>query len=187
MASFKIKTKDFLEILKRIKVAVGRRSPRSIATTCEITVKDGEVTLAVPGAIFSMLCETTGTCKISFSFLHFAEIIKDLKLPELEIKISEGEMKIHNVTILVKTTFFENDRILRTIQLPLNYTDGDLLRLTKEGYTWEELNFNKLTFKISQAEENLEKNKSSAFRLLKPYGVSFDDIEDLLKKRMNIN
>lgn len=46
MASFKIKTKDFLEILKRIKVAVGRRSPRSIAATCEITVKDGEVALA---------------------------------------------------------------------------------------------------------------------------------------------
>ncbi len=164
MATIKSNTKKLLQTLKLVQAAVQSRSKKAIATTCEITVTDGKATFAVPSAVFSLECVTQGTCKATFPFLHFTQIIKDSKAAETEIIVSEGSLKINTVTISAKTTFFENDRILRTIQLPINYTDANLLCLIKESYTWEELEFNKRTSRIYQAEENLKDNMMEAYR-----------------------
>src|ERR1035438_4764020 len=122
----KTKTKDLLQILKMVKGAVRGKSARSLSTTLEITVTDGKITLAVPGAIFTLECTTQGTCKATIPFNHFMQIVKDSKGADFEIIITKGEVKIQAITIKGKTTFFATDRILRTIHLPINYTDGDL-------------------------------------------------------------
>ena len=113
-------TKKLIQTLRHIKVAVGKGSKRIMASNAEITVTDGKFTIAFPGAIFSSDCTTQGTCKVIVSFLHFSQIIKDSKTNETEITITEGTLKINGVTISVKTTFFEDDNILRTIDLPIN-------------------------------------------------------------------
>jgi hypothetical protein len=147
------KTKELFQTLKYLKVAVGR-SKKNNNVFCEITVTDGKLTFAVPGAIFPMVCITQGTCKTAVLFLHFFQIVKDLKVKDVKIIITKDSIQIQNVTISANSTFFENDKILRTIQLPMNYNDADLLKLLNEGYTMEELEFNNLTFKIYQAEIN---------------------------------
>ena len=83
-----------------------------------------------------------------------------------------------------KTTFFENDKILRTIKLPMNYSDADLIRLAKENYTREELIFNNLLSLIEKAELKMEKDISDAYVLLKSYGVKHEDLVRLTKSKL---
>lgn len=180
MVTISVKTKDLTQTLKYIKVAVGR-SKKNNDIFCEITVTDGKVKFAVPGAIFPVECITQGTCKTAVHFLHFYRIIKDLKIKEVKIIITKDNIQIHNVTISANTTFFENDKILRTIQLPMNYNDTDLLRLLNEGYTKEELEFNKLTSKIKIIIENMRNESMSSELELKDYGISEKMIEDIMK------
>jgi|ERR1017187_3122180 hypothetical protein len=180
----KTKTKDLLQVLKMVKGAVRGKSVKALSTTCEITVTDGKATFAVPGAIFTLECITEGTCKATIPFNHFMQIIQDTKVSDFEIIITKGNMKIGNVTIHAQTTFFATDRILRTIHLPINYTDGDLLRLSEEGYTWEELKFNKLTAQIHQAEENLQSNIIQAYKKIKQYGITHDELEKMVLSKL---
>jgi hypothetical protein len=158
MVTFTAKKSKLLNTLKLVKVAIGKRSAKNITAVGELTVIDGKVTFALPGAIFNLNCSTNGTCKATFLFGHFRQIIIDSKAIETKVTITEGTIKINSVVMSAKTTFFENDRILRTIDLPMNYTDADLLQLTKQGYTYEELDFNKLLPAINAAEEKLKSN-----------------------------
>ena len=184
MVTIKTPTKALFEHLKKLKVAIRGNGPKAMATTCEITVIDGKAIFAVPGAIFTLECETKSTCKAVVPFLHFMQIIRDTHIPMLEIQISKDEMQIHNLKLNIRTTFFETDRILRTIHLPINYTDRDLLLLTKQGYTDEELIFNKLLIPIEHAEENLKNNIDKAFAKLKQYKIPFEELEELVKRNL---
>jgi len=105
MVTIKVKTKELKETLKLLKGAMPGKRGKNFATTCEITVTDGNAAFAVPGAVFPLPCTTQGTCKATVPFLHFSMIVKDLIPKETEISISEGSIKINTVTISAKTTF----------------------------------------------------------------------------------
>lgn len=177
-------TKKMIQTLRFVKVAIGKPTDKNMAKSAEITVTDGKFTIAAPGAIFYLKCITHGTCKASVKFLHFLQIIKDLKSEETDITITEGNIKINGVTIPVKTTFFEDDNILRTIDLPLNYTEADLIRISHSGYTYEELEFNNLTSKIEVAKENLDDNTFKAYSLLKQYGVDYTELKTMVHEKL---
>lgn len=184
MVSFNSNRKKLLHTLKLIKAAISSNKAAAKKVVCDITITDGMVQFAVPGAIFSQECKTIGTAKAAIHALHFIEIVKGETSLDIEIIINENKVTIGQVTISAKTTFFENDQILRTIELPINYTDADLLRLSSEGYNWSELEFNKLTKSILQAEENRRENLTHAFNKLKLYGVTYQELETLLKKKL---
>lgn len=173
-------TKKLIQTLKFVKVAIGKPSLKNIVKSAEITITDGKFTVAAPGAIFYLDCISQGTCKASVLFLHFMQIVKDLKSEETNITISKGSLKINSVTIPVKTTFFEDDNILRTIDLPLNYTESDLIRLDDSKYTSEEIEFNNLDAKIERAHRNLEDNIWKAYELLNQYGVIHEELEKMV-------
>ena len=177
-------TQKLLQTLKQVNGAVGKRSARTVAITSEITVTDCKITIAVPGAIFSMECLTDGTCKASVPFLHLLEVVKDFKTKNTGIVITEGCIKLNAISLLGKTTFFEDDTILKTIDLPINYTDAELMRLSANGYTSGEIAFNNLKPKIEKANQNLHKHLLNAYHLLKQYGVTFEDLEQITKERL---
>jgi len=83
-----------------------------------------------------------------------------------------------------KSIFFENDEILRTIHLPINYKDMDLLRLETEGYTWQEVMFNNLGAQVISAEDNLKRNILLLYRKLSQYGVTREEIEGLVNSKI---
>ena len=177
-------TKKLIQTLKFVKVAIGNPTDKNMVKSAEITVTNGKFTIAAPGAIFYLDCFTYGTCKASVRFLHFMQIIKDLKSEETEITIKEGSLKINGVTIPVKTTFFEDDNILRTIDLPINYTEAGLIRLSHSGYTYEELEFNNITSKIKLAKENLDDNLMKASRLLNQYGIDYGELKTIVHVKL---
>jgi len=173
-----------IQTLRMVKAAVGKRSSKAISVNAEITITDGKITVAVPGAVFSLDCITHGVCKAIVPFLHFSQIIKDLKSKETEITITEENLRINSVTISVRTTFIEDDGILRTIDLPINYTEADIIRLDKSGYTYEELEFNNLHSKIDLAWENLDENIWKAYELLKQYGIDYSILKQMVHDKI---
>lgn len=184
MITFKASTKSLIEILKKAKVAVGKMSKTSKQISTELTITDNKLTVVVPGANFSLEGETMGTCKASVSFFHFYQIVKDCKEKKVEILIESTTLTIGNVSISIRTTFFEDDSILRSIDLPMNYTDVDLMKLPLANYTYEELKFNKLIDKIRAAEVRLDDNMWSAYSKIREYGISYDELELLVKNKI---
>jgi len=183
MVTIIVNKKKLLHTLKMLNTAVSvRKNINKNTIICEITVTDGKATFVVPGAIFSLDCVTQGAAKTTIPFWYFYDIIKNSKSPELAIKINYAYMNIGAVTVnLIKTTFFEDDSILRSVKLPINYNDSDLLHLIEQGYTPEELKFNGLDIKIDEANEAMLRNIKQAHKLLSQYSVSCDDLKKFVE------
>jgi len=185
MVSFTATTKDLLATLKRMKAGLRGENKKVLRTSCEITITDGKVTFVVPGAEFSLLCTTQGgAARATLPYLYFVDIVKNLKEKEAEFKITENEINVGSLTFRAATCFFKDDKILRTIQLPLNYTDADVLRLCNGRYTQEELDFNNMFAHIERAEERMKTNISNALKKLNIYDVQYEELEELVKGKL---
>jgi hypothetical protein len=180
-ASFTLHRSELLKALDRLHVTA-RRSKKIISATCEITIIDNHVKLYRPGVTIELDCATEKTAKITISLRYFIDIIKSKKEPVLKLIATDDTLQIGTLKVPVKTSFFDDDSILRTTDLPVNYNDTDLLLLRTGRYTKEELEFNGLTQKIRESEIRLEDHIRKAFDLLKPYKVRYKDLESLVAK-----
>lgn len=151
---------------------------------CEITITDGNITLVSPGVTYSIAAETSGMAKVALPFLYLVNVVNDSKSAEAEFVVVEGWLKAGNIKVAAKTTFLDNDRILRSVNLPLNYNDADLLKMFDEGYTAEELKFNKLELRRAKASDELEANIRKAYKVLKVYGITYEEIRKLVMQKL---
>ncbi len=184
MVKFTVPQKELLVNLKKFRAAKGKRA-KELKIICEITVTDGKITIVLPGIELYIPCKTTGGgAKIAVKYFYFLDVVKGITDKEPEFIVTQGTITVGILTFHCQTWFFPNDRILRSIQLPINYSDIDLLNLRNGKYTNEELEFNKMTFKIERAEENLKSNIKSAFNKIKEYGVNYSEIEELVLEKL---
>ena len=183
-SSFKIRKSKLKTELEKIHKAYKAISVKSKSKVLEITITDNLITLVIPGAKLEVPCETLSTAKATLDFLYFYDIVKSWSETFMEVIFKDNEMQIGITKIKVQTTFFENDSILRSINLPLNYTDWHLLQLDQKGFTIEELRFNKLEFEVYHAKKRLTRNINKALDILGLYGVTKKDIENLIKSKL---
>ncbi len=148
MVSFIAPKDELINTLKHLRAVVKGKSKRALQTKCEATITDGKVTFSVPGGIFSLSCQTKGVAKFTIKFLPFYDFVRSYKTSQLRIIVRDNEIQIENLTITANTCFINDDKILRTIDLPYGYDDKDILMLPLKGYTPEELKFNGITTKI---------------------------------------
>lgn len=153
----------------------------------ELTVLDGSVAFSVAGSKFKFICKTNGTAKASLLFDRFHHVVKTCKSKEIAFSVDEGYLTTGGLKFSADTWFFEDDTILRTINLPINYTDSDLLKLTQLSYTKEELGFNKMDEKIKAAQARLADNIHKAHQSLKTYGIGYSDVVFLVDQKLQIN
>ena len=177
MIQFTANRLQVLETLKRLKVAFGKDFTKAAISSCEITVTSTKATFAVPGAYFSAPCEANGAAKAIVPFLVFFKLIQTENQETIEMKLEPSRVWLGNLSFSAETWFFPNDRILRTIQLPMYYTLIDLVQLTKQNYTKEELEFNKIPQRINEASQGLDKAITSCFNKLKGYGIKRNEVE----------
>ncbi len=187
MISFQAKTKDFMNALDKL-----RRTKKGVwmiyrTETCEITLIDGIVTLAIPGAIFNFTAKTIGTAKTTIFFTKLYNIIKCHNQDLITVEFYDETITLGHVTVKAETIFFRNDKILKTIVLPIDYTDLDLIRLKTEGYTPEELEFNNLLHLIEQAERRVFYSIRCAAKYLRQYGIMPKEIKQFVMQRLSIN
>jgi hypothetical protein len=185
MITFTAKTKELQKAFKQLKVGLGVLNKKTKGFACEITVTDGLVRFNIPGFENSLPCATSGTVKVSMSFLRLYDIIIHEHKKEMHFEIGDGEMKMGVLIVPVLTCVFKDDSILRSIRMPINFKEIDLLRLEKQGYTFEEIQFNKLLYAVMKAEENYKKNLSAAFNILKDYGVTREELESIVKEKID--
>ena len=176
------KTSEVYDALKFLSSVVPRNKKGKLYN-CEVTIKTNEVTFVTIGAKRVLYCECTGPAKVTLPLLYFFDIIKNIKTFSTQISVSEGLMTIGNLSVQVITCFFEDYTILRSIDLPINYSIVDLLLLNKK-YTPEEIEFNKLNSQIKLAYAAMDKDINTASGFLEKYGVTNEEIRRLVQLKL---
>lgn len=184
MIQFTANRQQVLETLKRLKVAFGKDYTKTAIKSCEITVTSSQATFSVPGAYFSFPCKSNGAAKAVVPFLILFKLIKTEKADVIEMKFEPSRVWFGNLSFSAETWFFADDRILRTIQLPMSYTLIDLIKLTKQNYTQEELEFNNIPQKIKEALQELDRTITSCHNKLKGYGINRKELELFIKSQV---
>ncbi len=181
---FKIGLEDFKAILNQMKfVYVGKRSKKRLIN-CKVTIQDGEVEFEGHGYMFRHKVKCKGGAQFSVPFTQLQLIASTSREPDIVFIVKEGSVQINFTTLKTTTTFFRNPNSMRKINLSVNSTDKELLQLPYLGYTKAEITHNKLTPKIRRAKARLEENISQAFYILEVYGVTIDEIEELVESKL---
>ncbi len=181
--TFTTKRIQLLPLLTKIAKPLKLSKARIKNTVLELTITDDLITLVIPGAEMNLKCKTKGTAKATIGLLYFTDIIKNNE-PNINCVFTDGQLSINGLSIQVKTTFFENDSILRSIKMPLNYTDCHLLQLPQKGFTVEEIRFNNLQAELTSAKRRIKTNITKAHTLLQLYGVNREEIENLVHAKV---
>lgn len=92
-------------------------------------------------------------------------------------------MIVNDTTVCVETWFFEDDSILRSINLPLNYGISDLLNLSTQ-YTEREIEFNKRLHEYHAAFQTLANDTKIIAGKLKKYGFSKTEVEKFIHNKI---
>lgn len=177
-SSFKIDKTLLIDVFKKLNIK--RLKKKEEIRICEITIVRGKVKFNLAGAEFSLAIETSGTAKATFNIVDLIKILKTFDKKTLLIKVIEQRFCIDTFTIPAETTFFETDNVLRSVILPINYTDKDLLSIYLSGhYTVDELKFNRLWIVATQAENRFNRNINQAQKILSLYGVTLEEVKKL--------
>lgn len=153
----------------------------------EVTIIDGYLQMNIPGVQLTINAITKGSAKFAMRLWYFADIVKAEKDTMLQFELTENRLGLRVFSFPVLTTFFSTDRILRSIQLPLNYTEIDVAKLFLSGkYTDEEIHFNNLNKEAAFAMQKVKSDIIKIFTLIKKYGFEKEDIEELIKNKFSI-
>ena len=153
------------------KVTGNGKSNRRKDSTLEVTLKLGFIHLIIPGVELHVHPLSTGSAKLTIRLWYIADIVKAETEKVLHFTVEDGTLKLRGFTFNAQTTFFETDRILRSINLPMNYKYLDIVRLyLSEKYTTEELEFNKLDAAVFNALEKLNSEIDKTTSTLRKYG-----------------
>ncbi|MBK9677855.1 MAG: hypothetical protein IPO69_03065 [Saprospiraceae bacterium] len=96
-----------------------------------------------------------------------------------------NQIHLNGLVFNALTTHFDDDRILRSIQLPINFTFIDIARLyLSEKYTTDEMLFNNLSEKVVKSFKEVNEDIEKAYNQLAKYGVRKVEIEELMHKKL---
>ena len=150
----------------------------------EITVRDGGIQLVGQGFVKTLDALTTGSCKMVIPIRHWYDLITMTTEKVLKVVVTEGEAMVGKLTVNVLTTFFETDRILRSISLPANPKTLDYLMLEYQDFTKEELRFNCVLEKIENAKKEFDQCIRLATMNLMPLRISSTELREMIMNRL---
>ena len=177
------KTSELRNVMKFLKKASPKRNFGK-PYICEITVKTNVAFFVTIGATMVLYCNATGPVKVTIPFLYLFDIVENIRTFNTQISIAEGELTIGNVTVIAKTFFFQDDTILRSINLPINFSVEDILRLPGQ-YTAEEIEFNEMNDLIKAANIEIQKDINKVLLILKKYGFTKVEIDKLVHEKIS--
>lgn len=184
MVIFELNTKEVKDTFKRIKKLLGASKSWKISTRIELTILDGLVQFVGNGFVMELKASTTGSCKLVASVMHWNELAQTCTAPVFRVVVTEGEAMVGRVTVIAQTTFFETDKILRSIQLPTAPKPIDYLKLAYQGYSKEELQFNAVDKKIADARGELATCIAKVASDLKPFRFSHAEVREMIMARL---
>ena len=184
MVIFEIDTKQTKKVFLEIKKLMSLTKSWKVTSLLEITVLDGKIQLVGQGFVKEMDAMTTGSCKMVVKALYWFDLVDMTKDKIFKVVVTDGEAMVRTVTVHVQTTFFETDRILRSIPLPANPEAIDYWKLEYQGYTLDELQFNAVDSKIPKAKKEFEVCIRKAALILSPFRISQTELREIVLKRL---
>ena len=182
-ATFSVTKRDFLPALT--KLLAMEKSNRRKDSTLEVTLILGFIHLVIPGVELHVHALTTGSAKLTIRLWYIAAIVKAETDKALHFTVEDSTLKLRGFTFNAQTTFFETDRILRSINLPMNYKYLDIVRLyLSEKYTTEELEFNEIEVTVSDAIHKLNGEIDKITSTMRKYGFEREDVSGLILEKL---
>jgi hypothetical protein len=182
-AKFTIAKSTLYKELSNINKIIGKK--RRYKTTLEITIIDDYIILVVPGISIKLSAVTESTAKFSLGLLYFIHVVKTHRFDDMQFLIKDTMITLGSLSFKVRSTFFETDQILRSVDLPINYENVHLMRMEQSGrYTQSEISFNKLDGYKSKAYQKLEKDIDKITAIAHAYGFSRAEIETFMYARI---
>lgn len=182
-ASFRVLKNELLNALKQMQRA--EKTAKKKMSTLEVTIIDNYLQLTIPGVQLNVNAATKGSAKFSIRLWYFADIIKNENDNTLHFDLTENWLGLRTISFPVMTTFFETDRILRSINLPLNYSELDLAKLLLSGkYTDAEIVFNNLDVETTKTMRRINTEINKIVVLMKKYGFKKHEVEDIILNKL---
>ncbi len=182
-ATFSVTQKNLFLALKQLNKLEKLAKRRKI--TLEITLFQEYILLVVPGVELKVKASTNGSAKATVLLWYFTDIVRSQKEEILFFTIMYNQIHLNGLVFNALTTHFDDDRILRSIQLPINFTLIHIARLyLSEKYTSDELLFNNLSDKVIKSFDQVNVDIMKAYNLLSKYGVRKVEIEELMHRKL---
>lgn len=184
---FSLETEDLEHLIRRLKLVeqVNRRKKHKIY--CEVTVKEGCVEFNSPGYFQVITAQTTGICRFSTSISFFIKLLKSYKKSVLHFEVSYQWLWIEDFSVKVKTTFFQDDKILRSLQLPINYNYVELLKVSPASFTKDEIELINVDMQLKKAKEMFLLDLVAAHKLLEIYKIDFNSFRNWACIELGLN
>lgn len=182
-ASFRVLKNELHNVLKQMQRI--EKSAKKKLSTLEVTIIDNYLQLSIPGIQLNINAATKGSAKFTLRLWYFADIVKSEQEGTLHFDLTENRLKLRSLSFPVLTTFFETDNILRSINLPVNYTPIDLAKLLLSGkYTDDEMSFNNLEIEAAEVMRKVKADISKIVLLMKKYGFNKKEVEEIIFNKM---
>ncbi len=145
--------------------------------TIEIRVQPQYVSFHTLGGTVKLLCPTKGWGSYTLSLEYFYMILTDYSGDVFSPKFIDEGMEVgglftRGLGCAIEATHPENQP---TFNLPINYTDVDILALPRK-YTLPELKLTNAQLLVVEAEACLEERIRLAHKHLEPYGITIDEL-----------
>ena len=179
-SSFKINTGLLFPAIKKIAKLVASLTKKG---NIKITVQPLDIVISCPGIEFTIPAETTGYADVIVPFNIPFAISKAEKAASITFTFSQGSVKteafsVNSPHILVTSLFTKKE-----IDLPLNSTALDILRLRKK-YTDAQLREYNMMDQVIRAEKKFENDLHGVIDTLYQYGILRVDILELINKKL---
>lgn len=184
MVIFELEVKHAKKLFSDIQKLLKAAKSWKLTTRIEITVLDGTIQLVGPGFVRNLDALTTGSCKLVVPVMQWYDIVHTSQEKKMKIVVTEGEAMVGRVSVRANTTFFETDKILRSIQLPVNPKAIDYWKLEYQGYTQDELQFNGVDYKIAQSKKDFEESIRLAALNLNQFRISKEELKEIVLNRL---
>ena len=178
--TFKIKTEEFYPAIKKIAKLIPTFKK---VGNVKITVQPMDIVISCPGIEMTIPAETSGYADVIVPFILLYAIHKTEKVTNLTFTFTQGTIKTEKITI-------NNPRILvnslfttKEIDLPLNATSLDILRL-RITHSPDELGQYNMLDKLLTEEKKLDEDLLQITHVLYKFGITRQDILDLILKKL---
>ena len=181
-ASLTCKTSDLMETMRFLKRAIPKTS-NGKKYLVEITVKTNEAIFVTIGATKTLYCRASGPAKVTIPFIYLFDVVKNLKKLNTHIGIGPGSLIFEGLILGANTFFFDDDSILRSIDLPINFSPVDVLNIPSR-YTQEEIEFNKVDGLVKAAYKDLDEDIAQIYRRLAKYRFNKEEVENFVLNKI---
>ena len=175
--NFSVRRGDFRRAVR----AVTKGLPARLPVEIRIHYADGQIHLQVPGATVSL--EAIGHWR-GVAFVP-AKALKRLAsvLPKedpLHLHFRDGRFHIESFSFAARW----QDIAASPMTIPIGASTGDLLRATST-HSKEVVVSSGLQQTVKAARQDLEKRLQRVAKILEPFGVSLDELRDLVERKLS--